>query len=940
MKKFLCIEVLFIIAVLFSGCGFHPAKPERFGIKTSDEAVYNLAISDKSYELGQFFSIDKFLKDDDNEESESGQSEDEKPKYEIFEYDPERNDNKIQQYLLKMDLQKIPLDLGESLEGTEITTNIDNMGFSKEMEIPVVNKTEEKEVDLNVNKKINAFVTISGTTQAQKQNIQFNFGSSGNGFDSISYESGTMRITKMPEAVGTITGDVILYQGDVPLKRASFVDGVASLSLEEVTIEERGVVLEFTESSGIDFLAIVDEDSVVKSARNLSVGENIPITLHQEIAVGNVSSNTSENSDKVESYTIGNGNLTVAFNLPEEWKNNGVTYEYTMNLYGLREDKILSETNTDCSLDDSEFSEGSKLTAIISDDPDVEGDGGYIKLTNANLDFRKEVTVDGETTIKSITPTITVDVEVSNIKSATIKLHNKIELPELQNSSLPQSVLDNVKSILWDKYGFSISCINTLPRGNPITIECTSDFFNLEEIGPVTLPNTYPAEDVAEPVAVELSNFINETTSETEYRTFIGEEPGQFTSVDVTPIVHINGYDEENRTITMEDLTPGQTYTIDIKVTPVLDWQSMEISTKDRHEDGKMSTGLNLSSIFGSLEETVGEDVADNLKFSRIPIYLFAEAPKLQNDTTNQKVQEFFDSVTFNGVIKAYIGNDDGSPVEPDETKVEYEYLLGNKETGESGDLNFTPGLYLIKNEKNAVTTDIETELHKDQNADQQYADLATLLNSMEDGSLCVSYDISLKTDGLEDDTICITNEQLEQMKQSGSTSISLSALCLIPLEFKVTDDIHMNLLKLIGTNTDSEDFDLLGRKEEPDNSQISEFAKAIRDVSIIYESSKVPFIVVPDGLEDEMSLCIDMDGNRGESEETRMDISGDTLVVRPEEVLKYPLCPSIELLIPQGKLLIPQESIFDAKIYIKIATSGEIIWLSNLKNKKEGGNE
>ena len=88
MKKFLCIEVLFIIAVLFSGCGFHIAKPEKFGIKTSDEAEYNLAIADKSFELGEFFSMDKFLKDDDSEEGESGQTQDEKPKYEIFKYDP------------------------------------------------------------------------------------------------------------------------------------------------------------------------------------------------------------------------------------------------------------------------------------------------------------------------------------------------------------------------------------------------------------------------------------------------------------------------------------------------------------------------------------------------------------------------------------------------------------------------------------------------------------------------------------------------------------------------------------------------------------------------------------------------------------------------------------------------------------------------------------
>ena len=82
------------------------------------------------------------------------------------------------------------------------------------------------------------------------------------------------------------------------------------------------------------------------------------------------------------------------------------------------------------------------------------------------------------------------------------------------------------------------------------------------------------------------------------------------------------------------------------------------------------------------------------------------------------------------------------------------------------------------------------------------------------------------------------------------------------------------------------------------------------------------------------------MDGIRGDSTPQELSISGDTITVLPSEVLKYPLSPVIELLIPKGKLLIPQESVFDTKLYIKIATSGEIIWLDSFKSKNEGGNE
>lgn len=934
MKKFLCIEVLFIIAVLFSGCGFHIAKPEKFGIKTSDEAEYNLAIADKSFELGEFFSMDKFLKDDDSEEGESGQTQDEKPKYEIFKYDPARNENKIQQFLLRMDLQKIPLDLGSSLSGAEITTTFDNMGFTKDISVPNVNRTEEKEVNLAVNQKVNALVTIYGETGPRSE-VHFASSESGtnNGFTSIEYQSGFMTIKEdSTTTTQKITGEIILTKDDKELSRATFnASGVAELPLSGVIIEKEGLIFSFTESSNVSFIASVNPESVVKRAEGLTIEEGVPITAHQEISIGNAS--------ELETYTIGTGDLSVLLKLPSLWENQ-VEYDYTMILSNAL-NATLTKDNPTKSLNNTTFFEHSELVTDVT---------GKFYLNNATLDF---IEGEGENQ-KNVNPTIAVVVNVSKIESATMKLENEYKMVEPQNSPLPEDVLSNIKTVLWDKYGFSISCVNTLPEGNPITIQCSSDFFELKDIPTVTLPNTYPSTDGAEPEAVLLSNFVNETTTTKEYKTEIGEGSGQFSSVDVDATINISGYDKDNRTLTMRNLTPGQTYKIDIKVTPVLEWNTMWINTEDRHENGKVSTGLNLSSIFGSLEETVGSDVASNLAFSRIPLYLFAETPTLQDSETNAEVQAFFKKIKFNGIVKAYIGNDDCEPVTDEEGNVTYEYLLGKKveDAEKKADLEFEQGLSLVITDDKVVTTDIEIELGNNQNTDsegsgssKQYANLANLLNRMEDGSLCVDYDIGLSQDNpqsqeSQNDVISITKSQLEEMKKSGSTSISLSVLCIIPLEFTVKDDIHMNLLKLIGIDKGEGDFDLMGRTEEPDNTTINEFAKAIRDVKIIYEPSKIPFIVEPYGSVDEMSLIIDMDGIRGDSTPQELSISGDTITVLPSEVLKYPLSPVIELLIPKGKLLIPQESVFDTKLYIKIATSGEIIWLDSFKSKNEGGNE
>ena len=71
-----------------------------------------------------------------------------------------------------------------------------------------------------------------------------------------------------------------------------------------------------------------------------------------------------------------------------------------------------------------------------------------------------------------------------------------------------------------------------------------------------------------------------------------------------------------------------------------------------------------------------------------------------------------------------------------------------------------------------------------------------------------------------------------------------------------------------------------------------------------------------------------------------KLSISGDSIAVTPEEILQYPLCPSLELEIPKGTLCIPKNPSFNTKINIKIRTSGEVIWLDSIKSKKEGGNE
>lgn len=921
MKKILCIEVLFIMAVLFSGCGFNNiAKPERFGIKTSDEARYTLSIAKQSFDIGQFFSISSFLRTDETQ----NENDDSAEMYKLYDYDPKgSNDNRIQQYLLKMDVESIPLDFSTAINDTNITTSLKNMSISKTIEVPDVNRSEQKSMELKVNEKVNALVTINGYT-GRDSRVSFlsTSGIPGNGFSSITYKSGFMEIQANPltNATAVITGSIILKReiGDriIELTRAEFVNGKAELPLEGVTIVKNGLMFDFTESTNVNFIGRVDSNSVVQKAEGLTISEGVPITVSQEIPI-----NGDEN---LSYYTIDRGSLDVEFSLPEEWRNQGVSVQYEMTLSGALDNEVLTQDQTTLSLDNKTFYNSSKINIDVS---------GSFSLNNATLLF-----IDDNN--KPVNPSISVNVSVSKIKEAVIKLDANYNTSITENAVLPQDVMENVKKIRWDKYGFEISCINTLPPDNPVVVECTSDFFKFNK-EKRTLPTTNVSAGEEEPEAVPLY-FVNESDKNNGiyFDIDIGDpsipgNEGKFNSVDIVAEIKLPGYDPDEHTITIKNLETAKAYKLDLEVKPVLEWDEIWISTEERHANDKISTGMNLSSIFGSMEEAIGSDVANNLEFTNIPLYLFAETPASQ---------ELFNDIKFKGIIKAYIGDDDGNPVEGMENKGEY--LLGkyDKTTGtETGTyLQFSKGLSLKVEENNVVNTDISTEL-----LGKKSANLATLLNSRAEGNLCVSYDIGLETTKTSStnetaetaDVIIVTRELLENMKRNGSTTVSLSVLGIIPLEFKVKEDIEMNLLKLIGKDTDDPDFDLLDRKEAPDNSKIEEYTVAVKDVTISYQPSKIPFLCASIGTRDNMTLCIDMDGNRSECEEKELTILGDKLSLKPSELLTYPLNPSVKLKIPQGRFSIKRDTVFDIKLDVSIATNGEIIWLDNKKNEQEGGN-
>lgn len=876
MKKIFFVQFL-IVLFLFSSCGFQ--LPERFGVKTG-KAQYNFAITDKSFDLSEYFSVSSILKQDDSDGTTNGDE-----MFDLYDYNPGGN-AEIQQFLMKMDVQDIPLDFSNSFSDTDVVSSVQNMTVSKDIEIPTINIAEKKDVEVNVNKNINNLVKIVGFT-GPELNIEVNFEDPNNNFERVSYTNGYMKISENQMFTNEkISGKILLYYEGQKVSEAEFENGVALLPLNNVTIAKTGLTFKFTESNNVPFTAEVVETSVVKEAIDITLQDSVPVEIKTTFEI--------KNDSALQSCQIADGNIEAVFNTPELWQN--IDIDYTLALSG-----GLSATLTDENVSDS-------LNGQYFDNSDID------VTINATIIFNHSNITFIDDSGKNINPNVDFKVEINELASATVKLDSDYNPKFNQSELLPETVLEKVKSVNWNKCGFEISCINTLPVGNEIGMKITSDFLGFDN----KYKNIPHSTSINEPE--KITDFITENMV-----TVIGNEVGQVNSVDFEAELSLPGFDTYSKTLTIVNIVPGETYKLDLVISPVFDWKSMVLKSLDTRVNDTISTQVNLSSLFESFEESIGNGITESLEIKRLPIYLFCEVPELGNVFSNAK---------FNGVIKAYIGDDGNNPVGEKE-----EYLLGSFTDGveRPSQLSFANAPKFTADENKLVKEDLNLDRFNSIN-------LAELLNEVDingthvNGSLCVSYDVRFET-GDSQDELEITKEQIDELSKIGPTSIKLTVLGVVPFEFGIKNDINMDLLKMVGNDTDDENYDLLGREDGSALEDYDKFIDLIESVSLTFKPTKLPFIFSAENDGDAMKLIVDLSKDPLNPNTKELDISGDTVTLIPDDILTFPFNPGININFPKGTLSIPRNMEFSTKLFLGITTSEKILWLDELKNDN-GGNE
>lgn len=935
-KKIIFGSTLLALVLCIFGCNFQ--FPETVSVKSN--AKYEFAIANKSFPLGDLFSIDK-LKDSFSGQSTDSASTDEESveaDIKIYDYNPEgkKTDADIQEFLVSMKLQEIPLDFNNYLKDVDFGSKLESMNISKEIVVPSVDIDETKEVDVEVNEKINALVSFTGSTKA-KADLRVSFDESGNGFNSITYKSGYMVISNTPnlenydfsdyglggisipaliqtnKLAGTVT---LLYQEKV-IATAEFDDeGLARLPLNDVTVYVEGMSLEFTDTEGKTFFAFVSKESQVKEARGISLKDPVQTSVDTSFSVGNNSA--------LKSCEISQGSLGVEFKIPEQWSGVSIVDSQIDLTGGMNVSLVYPNQEFDFEAPEVTEEERTFVNQDINARTSIT-----IEMTEANLIF-----IDGE---KNVKPSVDVKVNIKKVESALVSLSgvssetegetefkSKIE----DSQKLSDDILNAIQSIKWNPSGLSISYLNTLPAENELKLKFNSNFFGISN-----LENTFEFTEITEGSENRKTlDFLSTGVGAEGFETKLGNNAAdnEFNSIDYSAELLLPDYEEDsdgNKTITVRNVEPGETYLIDLVITPKPDWYAVYIKSNLTNQEGKISTGLNLSSLMKGMEDKLGDNLANKIKIHSLPLYLFCQIPAIDN---------VFNEPKFVGKINAYIGDENNEQV-PGTKNI---YLLG--EENEDGELVNAdiPEFVFDENNKNMVISSLISNLDE-----VDPVDMKELIDTSADGSLCVDYNVRFETGN--NGNVEILADNLKNIPTNTTTSIKLSGLVKLSLSFDVTEPINMDVLKLVKgdseENSEDEDDsgDLLGRSEPTNTEDFQKYLDIIESASIDYKTSALPFIFSDndDTKEEVITIKVDLDGEGTKFAPQVLKFSGDSFAANPSDLLNtFPLKPSVEFEIPVGTLSIPRKMDFAANINLTVQTNGKVtVWEKNAKN---GGEE
>lgn len=148
--RFIFFSLLFSVILL--SCGWQ--IPEKISVKSN--ASYNFTTGEIDTKLNDSLNFDELIKPNENSE------------FTVYNYLP---DGKSRQFVMRMAVADIPIDLESSFNESSINEAIKDLSFTQEIKVPSISFSSQTEIPLG------GFsgVSINGATDIQLDDLEFNF---------------------------------------------------------------------------------------------------------------------------------------------------------------------------------------------------------------------------------------------------------------------------------------------------------------------------------------------------------------------------------------------------------------------------------------------------------------------------------------------------------------------------------------------------------------------------------------------------------------------------------------------------------------------------------------------------------------------------------------------------------------------------------------------
>lgn len=906
MKKFLLPATAVFLSFIFS-CNFE--TPEKVSVVT--DATYSFTVGEFKKSLSEYMSVEKI-------QEYVSKSDSSDVKYAVYDYNPPSNNvpNKkpMQKYLVDMTLAEIPVDVGAYLEKMDFSDlNSKGEGISLGQKIAIPNLSEKIETTTikfpdisekfeNETIKIYDNLPIPEVDIAPGSPIVINTTINKPDFKTATLYSGGIVLnvirtdgTPTPDFSTDFTFELLSEDGKL-LSRADNVD-IASGS----DIASGGKNIPFDLGT-----KTITKELKLKIYGNVFGGTPSTVnkyTLNAKFAPGTkfskITGFTDEIGDSgdVEQYVtistdetfvkceIASGSLEIVSKKPDGWT--GVTAKLSDSGSISGALKLPSTAKFD-SVEDSTAFIRKKMDlakSVFTKENDPSGkiifkDKISFSCSNATLVFP-----NGEQ------PQVTLETacRIQKASYVVLDLSSKADMLSFSKKTpFSGGMEDYVEEMTLVNSGLEISYKNTLPKGNDgdnaISMEIGSVLLKINDIGDsrkIMLPQksetftSYSPEDEGIPVSPKTDSL------DFDVKLILPRDEGMPENYAVLKNVDLDGE-----------------YEISVSAKPVFDWLSVKIKTPEGSEiKGEEDTELSFDKLFSTMKDELGDEseFIDNIKFEKLPLYLYFQKPKLDS----------LSGMDFTGNIAL-------------KTSAEPKPLLKPGEKIEPKDSEN------IKTDKDGVVISELSE--KDSSG---YADIASFFNDSKSENLKIVYDVGL---GGLDRTVEITKAEYERLKSENKdapVSIKISARLVIPLALKLeapkTGNVtKVNILKLAKKDSGE---DLFDRGEATSLEDVEKYIDLIESASLIYNIDNGLFSYAQSGKSGDILFNTNLAGVKRHSYELSMESGDEKIYTEDVKAMlrTYPFKPDIVASFPDGTLQISRNAEFKVNLAVKIHTNGKI---------------